>query len=43
MTEPTGEPAAYEPPALLDLGDVREVTLGFKSADTADMDKAMYN
>ena len=39
MTDPT----AYEPPALIDLGDVREVTLGSRSAETADTHKAMYN
>lgn len=43
MTDKTVEPAVYEPPALVDLGEVREVTLGSKSADTADMDRAHYN
>ncbi len=32
----------YEPPEVIDLGDVRAVTLGSAKQDTADMDKARY-
>ncbi|MGH8886741.1 MAG: lasso RiPP family leader peptide-containing protein [Egibacteraceae bacterium] len=43
MTTKTADPVVYEPPALVDLGEVRAVTLGGSSYDTADMNKAMYN
>ncbi|MGH8909344.1 MAG: lasso RiPP family leader peptide-containing protein [Egibacteraceae bacterium] len=43
MTDETLNPTAYEPPVLVDLGEVQNVTLGSQSEDTADMDKAMYN
>ncbi|MGH8896194.1 MAG: lasso RiPP family leader peptide-containing protein [Egibacteraceae bacterium] len=43
MATNTAEPVVYEPPALIDLGEVRDVTLGGSSYDTADMNKAMYN
>jgi hypothetical protein len=36
---PGGE---YEPPALLDLGHVREVTLGSSSSGTADANSQYY-
>jgi hypothetical protein len=34
--------AEYEPPALLDLGHVREVTLGSSSSGTADANSQYY-
>ncbi|WP_433701336.1 lasso RiPP family leader peptide-containing protein [Nocardiopsis sp. CA-288880] len=36
-------PETYEAPALTDLGDARELTLGSAQNDTADLDAARYN
>lgn len=36
------ETQAYEPPALVELGDVAEFTLGSAAHDTADMNTARY-
>lgn len=41
MQEDTQE-QTYEPPALIDLGDVRELTLGAGAQDTADLNAARY-
>ncbi|MGH3812652.1 MAG: lasso RiPP family leader peptide-containing protein [Pseudonocardiaceae bacterium] len=32
----------YEPPVVIDLGEVVELTLGSGAADTADMNTARY-
>ncbi|MBW5420079.1 lasso RiPP family leader peptide-containing protein [Streptomyces sp. BG9H] len=39
---PPGEPAAYEPPMLVDLGHVREVTLGSSPSGSADANAQYY-
>ncbi|WP_433543734.1 lasso RiPP family leader peptide-containing protein (plasmid) [Streptomyces sp. CA-294286] len=36
------EPAAYEPPTLVDLGHVREVTLGSSPSGRADANAQYY-
>nr|ARA91543.1 precursor A [Streptomyces sp.] len=36
------EPAAYEPPMVVDLGHVREVTLGSSPNGTADANAQYY-
>ncbi|WP_156184908.1 lasso RiPP family leader peptide-containing protein [Allosalinactinospora lopnorensis] len=33
----------YEPPMVIELGDVRELTLGSAAHDTADTNVARYN